>query len=322
MDNLKSWLERPDNPGSFYELLDCPCFCQDRERLLAAVRTATRVLHPYENHKTGEIVRRARSLQLLCATAGNTFSDDAKWRAYDDQLKLRLRDEYFAQAPDADVRKWLLDQRGVSPDRLDEIALFMIASNRTISSDDVPNTSATPESPPGVPGDSSPASPPPRVGPPPLPIAGSRPTHQPPPLPPRRQPTRFTANAAAGDPAETAIALNAVTMTVPVQPPAPKAGIESAGPPGGALSPAKMSGPGPAMTIQQNEHQHPVSVPLGKREKMALWLSGVFVAMAVVGIIILLSLGQSSRKTAPHRQATVHESPNRELNEHGPPSLL
>lgn len=134
MEKLKTWLEKQQNPDSYYELLGYPCFSRDRDELLMAVRTATRFLHPYQNHKTSAVVRRARSLQLLCATAGHTFSDDDRWHAYDSQLMERLRDEYLAKAPESDVRKWLRDVGNVAPHRIDEVALFIVKSPATCQS--------------------------------------------------------------------------------------------------------------------------------------------------------------------------------------------
>ena len=131
MEKLKSWLDQPDNPGSYYELLGYPCFFDDRETLLAAVRAATKFLHQYQNHKTESVVRRARGFQLQCATAGHTFSDDIKWQAYNTELMNRLRDEYLAHARQSDVRQWLRDVRPVAPGRIDEVARFISMSAET-----------------------------------------------------------------------------------------------------------------------------------------------------------------------------------------------
>jgi serine/threonine protein kinase len=145
VEKLKTWLEKQQNPDSYYELLGYPCFSGDRDELLTAVRAATRFLHPYQNHKTPAVVRRARSLQLLCATAGHTFSDDDKWRAYDSQLTERLRDEYLAKAPESDVRKWLRDVGNVAPNRIDDVALFIVKSPATCqSTGDLPTTQYQP----------------------------------------------------------------------------------------------------------------------------------------------------------------------------------
>ena len=125
VEKHKSWLERGDNPGSFYELLDFPCFADDRNALLSEVRAATKYYHQHQNHKTPAVVQRARSLQLLCASASHTVSDDEKWRAYDLKLMTRLQDEFLALKTPPEIRDWLREHGRVAPHRIEDLVRFV-----------------------------------------------------------------------------------------------------------------------------------------------------------------------------------------------------
>ena len=127
VEKYKTWLEREHKPDSFYELLGVPHFTDDRDVLLSEVRTATKYFHQHQNHKNPELVRRARSLQLLCASASHTFSDDDKWRAYDLELMGRLRDELLALTPRPDVRAWIREHGHVAEHRIENVVRFISA---------------------------------------------------------------------------------------------------------------------------------------------------------------------------------------------------
>jgi hypothetical protein len=98
-------------------------------------------------------------------------------------------------------------------------------------------------------------------------------------------------------------------MALPVQPVIAKEVVVSTRPsvaPAAAPQPSAMSGSKPQTAIQQDEPQHAAVLILPKqhqRHGVIWWLSGMFVAMAVVGIIVLLSLGQTPRKTTPRKQS-------------------
>lgn len=132
MKHLKTWLERAEAPGDYYQLLGTPCLLAQREELLAAIKAAARFLLPYQNHKNPEIVARARRLQLLSARADETFSDSESWRAYEATILQNLREAYRQQrvtsgkgTTEFDPRHWLRVVRGVAEDRLDEVMQFV-----------------------------------------------------------------------------------------------------------------------------------------------------------------------------------------------------
>lgn len=128
VETLKGRLESETPPGNFYELLDLAWFTNERELVLSAVRRATRFLHQYQNHKNPDIVQRARNLQLLCATAGHTFSDDQKWSAYDSALMTSLCDEFQASNSSVDPAIWLRERCQIVTHRIDEVVNFVRSS--------------------------------------------------------------------------------------------------------------------------------------------------------------------------------------------------
>lgn len=128
MDKLRSWLECDCTPGNYYELLGEPLFTDRREVLLSALHSTTKRLHQYQNHKLAKVVEQARSLELLCAKAARTFSNDDAWQAYDQALLERLRREYetlssrsAASQPMPELRQWLVESHEVVGHRLEEI---------------------------------------------------------------------------------------------------------------------------------------------------------------------------------------------------------
>ena len=152
MDHLKTWLDRDEPPSNYYQLLGEPCLSAQRERLLKAVRTATKFLHLRQNHKQSHVVQRARRLQLLCGMAEHTFSDAKEWARYDGQLLNDLRDQFGEQTATAelrqslgDVQKWLQEVHGVAAERLDEVAHFVTQSESASHGADstAPETSTT-----------------------------------------------------------------------------------------------------------------------------------------------------------------------------------
>lgn len=128
MPTLKSRLEQEDPPGNYYELLEVACFSDELDSILASVRSATKFLHQYQNHKNSTVVQRARSLQLLCATAAHTFSDAEKWRAYNAELMASFRDEFRKQGSNVNLKDWLRDTCHVVSHRVDEVADFVRSS--------------------------------------------------------------------------------------------------------------------------------------------------------------------------------------------------
>lgn len=145
METLKKWLDRTDQPDSFYELLGVPMLFDDRAALQTAVRTATRFLHQYQHHKSPAVVQRARSLQLLCAAAGHTISDDARWRDYDTGLIRRLQESYVTANPQVEFRTWL-ESAGVVPHRLDDIEQILRPPVADTSSAELPTEQYRPGS--------------------------------------------------------------------------------------------------------------------------------------------------------------------------------
>jgi serine/threonine protein kinase len=128
VEKLKIWLDREGKPRSYYELLGIAWFATDRDAVLREVLAATKYFHQHQNHKDRQVVQRARSLQLLCAGASHTFSDDARWRDYDLELMDRLRDEFLAMTPRPDIRTWLLASVPVAENRIDEVIRILSSS--------------------------------------------------------------------------------------------------------------------------------------------------------------------------------------------------
>jgi hypothetical protein len=125
---MKTWLEHELIPRTFYELLSVPCLSDRQDELLSAIKSATKFLHQYQNHNDKRLVERARRLQLMCARAAYTFSDDDAWQSYDNEILKRIREECLAIYPAetfhrrrADVRIWLRDIQGIASHRIDEV---------------------------------------------------------------------------------------------------------------------------------------------------------------------------------------------------------
>lgn len=151
VDKLKTWLACDDAPSSYYELLGEPLFTDQRDVLLSGVNAAAKYFHQFQNHKAADVVQRARTLQLLCARAAHTFSAEDSWKAYDLSLIEQLKSEYQAHRTasgsndqSADLRKWLVEFRGVVRHRLDEVAGYLDDSRESLKSDELPITVDTP----------------------------------------------------------------------------------------------------------------------------------------------------------------------------------
>jgi len=136
VDHLKTWLEHDLIPRTFYELLGMPCLSDQRDALLSNIKSATRFLHQYQHHNDKQMVERARRLQLMCARAAYTFSDDAAWQAYDADVLKMIRDECLVVYPidslqrrSADVRIWLRDIQRIAENRIDEVLNSVTRTN-------------------------------------------------------------------------------------------------------------------------------------------------------------------------------------------------
>jgi hypothetical protein len=97
---LKNWLNGGALPQDFYELLNKPRFCTDRDALILAAKNGHATLQSYEKRAKGAIGARARELQRLMGEAYLTFSKDESWRLYDERLRNQLKKPSTVTAPD------------------------------------------------------------------------------------------------------------------------------------------------------------------------------------------------------------------------------
>lgn len=150
-ERLLEWVRSDTSPADYYQLLGHPRFHRDREHLLAAARGSNRYLHRYQNHQDDTLANRAIELQMQVAEATSTFTDDQRWRAYDDQLIVKFRELYGARnGRNATVwrrdslRRWLAT-RNVTPYHIDEVVEWMLAPVES-ESQSPPAADASPES--------------------------------------------------------------------------------------------------------------------------------------------------------------------------------
>lgn len=124
---LRQWLENASQtpPADFYELLGCQRFHANSGDLNKAIRVANRFLHRFQNHEDGEVVRRARKLQMMVAEAEDVFSDQQRWSAYDELLIQGLRNQWDRRTTGswhrADLRRWLISVQQVDSQRVDSL---------------------------------------------------------------------------------------------------------------------------------------------------------------------------------------------------------
>lgn len=124
---LRQWLENASlaRPDDFYQLLGCQRFHANPSDLNKAIRAANRFLHRFQNHDDKEVVRRARTLQMMVAEAEDVFSDQQRWSAYDEELIQEMRNQWDRRTTGswhrADLRRWLVTVQQVDSQRVDSL---------------------------------------------------------------------------------------------------------------------------------------------------------------------------------------------------------
>ncbi|HUG92776.1 MAG TPA: hypothetical protein VML55_18185 [Planctomycetaceae bacterium] len=134
-DTLRTWFDSDESPSDFYQLLGKPRLHPSRDELLEAVRAAYRAVHTFENHAPAAKLPRARDLQRLIMEAEQVIGSDDTWRAYDESLAGRLREQYVAGAGGnaaawrlENLRLWLTRSQNVHPARVEELIQSFVAN--------------------------------------------------------------------------------------------------------------------------------------------------------------------------------------------------
>jgi hypothetical protein len=131
---MSDWIRNARPPGNLYELLGRPRFDPDSDGLKESIAAAYRLWRPYLKHPKPEVAGRARDLLEQLGRAQDVFGDPAKHAAYDQNLVRTLTEDYARQRGSMKrawsvelLRRWLVEEQGVHPVRLEAILATLLS---------------------------------------------------------------------------------------------------------------------------------------------------------------------------------------------------
>jgi hypothetical protein len=132
---ILKWLSQKTSPEDHYELLGRPRFDPDMQGIAAAVQSAHRALHAYQDHADAAVAERALQILQELGRIAHLLNEGARWRHHDREVLAALATECRRryprgnEAPDPDsVQQWLLNEKHVHPARVGAVTAVIMSA--------------------------------------------------------------------------------------------------------------------------------------------------------------------------------------------------